>query len=102
MLIVAYGSAASAHSDLRPPAATSMSLRRQPHASISHSSLCHPPTPSMPPMYTATCPCPPPSLCHQPLPIAHRRVPHAPATTSLTPSPSRLSPPRRQPQPHPV
>src|SRR6266481_4770060 len=29
-------SATSAHSDLRPPAATSMSLQRQPHTSISH------------------------------------------------------------------
>src|SRR6266481_1404749 len=102
MLIVAYGSATSAHSDLRPPAATSMSLRRRPRASISHSSLRHPPTPSMPPMYTATCPCPPPSPCHPPLAVAHHHVPHAPAAVSLMPQPLCLSPHHRRPQPHPV
>src|SRR6266481_5319375 len=88
-------------------------------------SLRHPPTPSVPPMYTATCPHPPLSLCHPPLAIAHHHVPHAPATTSfmpqplcpsraqhhaphahtitfLTPSPSHPSPPHHWPQPHPV
>src|SRR6266481_1149722 len=118
-------SATSAHSDLRPPVATSMSLRRRPRASISHSSLRHPPTPSVPPTYTATCPRPLPSPCYPPLAIAHHCVPHAPATASFTPqplcplhsqrraphahtatflmpSPSRPSPPHRQPQPHPV
>src|SRR6266481_9904741 len=80
-------SATSAHSDLRPPAATSMSLRRRPRASISHSSLHHPPTLSMLPTYTATCPRPLPSPCHPPLAVAHCRVPHAPTTVSLTPQP---------------
>src|SRR6266481_1343220 len=80
-------SATSAHSDLRPPVATSMSLRCRPCTSISHSSLRHPPTPPMPPTYTATCPHPPPSPCHPPLSIAHCRVPHTPAATSLTPQP---------------
>src|SRR6266481_864538 len=86
-MLIAYGSAASAHSDLRSPAATSMSLRRQPHASISHSSLRHPPTPSVPPTYTATCPRPPPSPCHPPLAVTHCHIPHAPAAASLTPQP---------------
>src|SRR6266481_1267098 len=83
-------SATSAHSDLRPQVATSMSLKRRPRASISHSSLHHPPTPSVLPTYTATCPRPPPSPCHPPLAVAHRRIPHAPAAASLMPQPPCL------------
>src|SRR6266481_2477385 len=88
-------SATSAHSDLRPPVATSMSLRRRPRASISHSSLHHPPTPSVLPTYTATCPRPLPSPCHPPLAVTHCRVPHSPTAASLTSQP--LCPSRTKP-----